>query len=113
MDSLTFKWWDFINWPFRKWRVVGEVEAADEIPDKLPRRAIVLVGNAAYPKWVAFDCPCNRGHRIMLPLVKTVKPHWQLQKFEPATIWPSVDSDGGSYRCHYFIRSGKVKWAHD
>ncbi len=49
----------------------------------------------------------------MLPLGKTVKPHWQLQKFEPATIWPSVDSDGGSYRCHYFIRSGKVKWAHD
>jgi len=113
MDSLKFNWLDWLVWPIRKWRVSGQVEAADEIPDKLPRRTIVLVGTVDYPKWIAFDCPCNRGHRIMLPLGRSSKPHWQLQQLEPASIWPSVDSNGDSFRCHYFIRAGRVEWAHN
>lgn len=111
MDKLTDISW--LEWlPFRKWRVIGCVDAADEIPEKLPPRCAVVVGSTQYPKWIAFDCPCKTGHRIMLSLDRRNKPSWTAPESKPLTLKPSVDSHLKGKRCHYFISHGKVEWVH-
>jgi hypothetical protein len=100
--------------PAHTWRVVKQVEAADEVPSKIPRWGAVLVGSWVQPKWLAFDCPCRRTHRLMLALDPRNSPHWTLAGRENGcamTLWPSVDCrrpDGG--RCHFIMRTGSVYW---
>lgn len=92
----------------------GQVESADEIPDKLPKNTAVIVGSATQPKWIAFDCPCRSGHRIMLNLDRGRSPFWQLSTVDgPLSLSPSVNYYDGRRRCHYFVRNGKVDWMGD
>lgn len=109
MAGVKIPWWEWV--PGRSWRIVVTVDAADEIPEKLPRNAAVLVASSEVPKWLAFDCPCRSGHRVMLNLDQARYPHWQLTGRKKLTITPSVDWNGGSRSCHYFIRSGRIVWA--
>ncbi len=103
-----FRWWQRL--PRRKWRLVLSVDEADEVPERLPHRSAVLVGPADMPKWIAFDCPCGQGHRVMLNLDRRRVPAWSMISERPLTLSPSVD-DCAIGRCHFFIRKGKIKWA--
>ena len=96
--------------PSRKWRVVGRVDEADEIPDRLPRRGAILVGTEAPFKWMAFNCPCGASHRIMLNLDPGREPAWRVVGEAPLSLAPSIDSLDGHRRCHFFIRSGRIHW---
>ena len=42
-ESLSFPWWSWL--PRRRFRVIGVVDAADLIPDRLPRKGMVVVEN--------------------------------------------------------------------
>lgn len=110
---MRIAWWKWL--PFQGWRSVGMVESADEIPDRLPPKGAVLVGSPQHVKWVAFDCPCGRGHRIMLNTDPARRPTWQVAAGSPRrlTIAPSIDYRGDDRRCHYHIRDGKTAWAGD
>lgn len=102
---------NLLDWlPWRRWEVVAFVDAADEIPDVLPRYGAVVVGDRKLAKWVAFDCPCRRGHRIMLPLDPRQRTHWKLGVARRLTVSPSVDAHDGGHRCHYFMRDGRARW---
>lgn len=96
--------------PLFKWRVVGVCEEADEIPVKLPRNAAVIVVTGSYKKWIAFDCPCRKGHRIMLSLQREHDPHWTIKSNDKLTISPSIDYRVPGQRCHYFVRNGIIEW---
>lgn len=111
VHAMKISWWKWL--PYQRWRIIGEVESADEIPDKLPKNAAVVVIASNGPKWIVFDCPCQTGHRIMLNADRSRRPYWTLQKAKRLTIFPSVDFRGTSKRCHYFVRNGKVAWARD
>lgn len=104
----SIPWWQWI--PRFSWRIVAVVEAADEIPLRLPRRGVVLVGSRHQPKWLAFDCPCTTRHRIMVTLEPTHTPHWSLVSEQKLTVWPSVDFRTHGRRCHYFIKYGRIIW---
>jgi hypothetical protein len=106
-------WWNWL--PSNNWRIVGTVESADDIPRHIPRNGVVLVSSNGYPKWVAFDCPCRSGHRIMLNTDRNRFPYWQSKVSRSAklTISPSVDFHGPNQRCHYFLRLGKILWVRD
>jgi Family of unknown function (DUF6527) len=104
----TIHWWEW--WPFRSWRIVAEVGDADEIPSRLPRNGVVLVGSLHAPKWLGFDCPCRNGHRVLLNLQLRHLPRWRLIENRPLTVLPSVDERGPAGRCHYFMRQGKIVW---
>jgi hypothetical protein len=93
--------------------VVALVDAADEIPNHLPRNGAVIVGSRDNPTWVAFDCPCVQHHRVMLNLDARRRPVWTLRASRPLTLHPSVNELRAGTRCHYFVRSGKVHWARD
>jgi hypothetical protein len=102
-------WWQWI--PGRSWRIVATIEAADEIPTRLPRNGAVLVGSPEHRKWLAFDCPCRTGHRIMVTLDSAHSPHWTVvADARRLSVSPSVDYKTPGRRCHYFIRQGKITW---
>jgi len=103
--------WEWV--PGRAWRIVVSVEAADEIPDRLPSHGAVIVGSLQQPKWLAFDCPCKTGHRIMVTLDPTHWPHWKVKNAKKLSLYPSVDYRGTNRICHYFITDGKIRWVKD
>lgn len=99
--------------PFQPWRIIGSADSVDEIPDRLPRNGVTLVGDGTRTKWVVFDCPCRTGHRIMLNADPARRPTWKLSNAGRLTILPSIDYRGQDRRCHYFIRNGRIAWAQD
>jgi hypothetical protein len=103
--------WEWL--PFRRWRVVGQVEAADEIPERLPKRAIVVVRSAGQNKWLGFRCPCGKEHEILLNLDPDRPPAWRFDQSSRGkiTIFPSIDYLDSGRRCHFHLRNNKVLWA--
>ena len=108
---VRIPFWEWI--PGRAWRIVAEVEAADEIPQKLPSHGAVIVGSLQRPKWLAFDCPCRTGHRIMVTLDPSHRPHWTIKKTKKLSVSPSVDYLAAERRCHYYVSNGKIEWVQD
>ncbi len=100
--------WQWLPRP--SWRLVMLVNAADEVPQRLPHSGVVLVGSRRNPKWLVFDCPCGTGHRIMLDLEPTHFPHWRVTTRPRLTVWPSVDCRGADRHCHYLIKRGRIIW---
>lgn len=105
------RWWQRLPLPWRPWRIVGHVPAGDEVPDRLPRRGVVLVEPGEGPTWAAFDCPCRTGHRLMVNLDTRRRPAWHIDSPRPLTIRPSIDDITAERRCHFVIRRGKIEWA--
>jgi hypothetical protein len=111
MASLSrFPWTSWLPNPGRRWHLYRVVEAADEIPDRIPRKAVVLVGSVGRPTWIAFDCPCSERHRVMLNADRSRWPRWTIKKNRHLTLAPSIDETRGSTRCHYLIQRGRVRW---
>src|SRR5450756_1039492 len=110
-ELLSLPWWSW--WPRRRYTVLGSVDAADLIPDRLPRRGLAVVEDSTGPSWVAFDCPCSRRHRLLIRLGATHHPHWLLDTSQHASLMPSVDSHDGGHRCHFWLTKGKIRWARD
>jgi hypothetical protein len=114
MANMTpIPWWRRVTLPWRRWRLVGRVEAADEVPTLLPRRGVVLVGPVQRPTWAAFDCPCGRGHRLMVNLDMSRHPAWRVDRLRPLSIGPSIDNIEQDRRCHFIVRSGRIRWVRD
>ncbi len=112
MEKLNqIHWWSWVPLPWKKWKVALIVHAADDIPPRLPEKYAAIVQGKAGFSWIAFYCPCKRGHRVMVNLDKSRKPYWSLLSNKPLTISPSIDDHTIDNRCHYFVRNGRIKWA--
>ncbi len=97
--------------PRRRYWIAGTVEAADEVPERLPRKAIIVVERSGRPSWLAFDCPCDRRHRLLIPLSTRVAPRWQLTQGKRPSLAPSVDSADAGRKCHFWLKNGMIQWA--
>jgi hypothetical protein len=109
----VISWWQFVRLPWRRYRIVGQVDAADEIPDKLPHKGAVLVGPASRYKWIAFDCPCPQRHRLIVNLEPSRRPHWRIENPRRLTLRPSIDDRAPERRCHFVLRNGKITWTNN
>ena len=54
-------WWQSLPLPWRAWRIVGQVGAGDEVPDRLPDRGVVLVGMPGTRPGPSSTVPAGRG----------------------------------------------------
>lgn len=110
---MKLSWTEWL--PFRRWRIVGTVEYADEIPEQMPKRAMVIVVAGRLPKWVGFKCPCGKGHDILLNLDKKRLPAWELSRSAKGkySIMPSIDFHDAGRRCHFFLKDNRILWAKD
>lgn len=87
--------------------------SVSEVPAELDRRLLALCGPPGTPKWAVFECPCGRGHRIVLNLHPERRPAWRF--FEHGgrpSLHPSVDYRG-EHRCHFWLSEGRVHWARE
>jgi hypothetical protein len=110
VTSLLFGRWRRLHLGRPSLSHLRYVDTPVSVPDRLRPREFVVVGSSEFPKWAVFDCPCGRGHRLMLSLQRSHRPHWRLE-LDPhgPSLWPSVDSRTG-YRCHFWVREGHVHW---
>ncbi len=101
---------------WRKWRPapadypsVSFVNSMSDVPDRV-EKTIYVVG--ATPKWVIFDCPCNKNHRLKVPLMKSVSPHWRLTRHgKTVSLSPSLSVADGPCDSHFWLRQNRVEWA--
>lgn len=103
-------WWRYLPVPWYRWAIVMTVEAADEIPERIPQSSAILVAEPGQAKWIAFSCPCKRGHIVMLNVDGRRYPHWTVDEGKRLTLSPSVNDHSIDNGCHYFIRNGRVDW---
>jgi len=104
-------WWA----PASRWRLVGLVGEADEIPNEISPRGVILAGRSATePKWIAFDCPCG-AERVMINASTSRRPRWKCRTrfWTGVTLSPSIDTHHDAKKCHYLIRQGRTVWAAD
>lgn len=85
------------------------VASVDDVPIRLRQRQAVIVGTS-YEKWLAFECPCRNGHRVLLNLDNSHYPRWRVANEYPLTLAPSVDEKSAAGRCHYIVRDGRIRW---
>ena len=107
-QAAALRWWHWL--PRRRYAVVGSVDAADLVPDRLPRKAMVVVAGSSGPSWVAFDCPSPRRHRLLIPHAQTSHPRWQLTASRRPSLRPSVDITEDRRQCHFWVVDGCVRW---
>lgn len=113
MAKLVDRLWRVLFSRKGPWQLGDVVDAATDIPLTVQKYNGVLVGSTDHPKWIAFDCPCGRGHRIMLNLDPSRRPVWRMTSTNPLTLRPSVDSVENKRRCHFVISNGRVLWVRD
>lgn len=109
-EMSKIKWWQWLPLPWKKWGIILKVASADMIPDKIPAKTAVLVVDNLVTTWIAFNCPCRRGHRVMLNIDRRRRPAWSVDQAKPLTLSPSVYDHTIDNLCHYFIKQGHVQW---
>lgn len=95
---------------WRRWKVDARVDSVSDIPERIARRHAVPVGTPTFDKWLVFDCPCGRGHRVMLNLDPHQRPRWRISDTYVLDLRPSVDEISRVGHCHYVVRAGRVHW---
>ncbi len=93
-------------------RVVYYQEYSD-LPEQPAPNELAIAGTRGRPKWALIDCPCGRGHTILLTLSTNDMPHWTVGLDDKSlpSLSPSVDRNRGKPdRCHFWLRHGKIQW---
>lgn len=84
----------------------------EDLPQNIKTKAIYIVGTKQYPWQAALKCPCGCGALIQLNLLSESRPCWKFKvnTIKKITISPSIWREIGC-KSHFFIHSGKIKWA--
>jgi len=93
--------------PTRKIRIAQ----GDVLPDRLPRRDLVLLVDGDEEWSVGLRCPCGCGDSLEMPLLEVVKPNWTLaidSRGRPS-LHPSIWRTAGC-QSHFWVRDGRVVW---
>lgn len=89
-----------------------KTKVAEDLPEKISKKEIYILGECFDPWALAFTCPCGCKSIIQLNLLREAKPRWEfnLYKNKKITVKPSVWRKVGC-RSHFFIRKGRIVWA--
>ncbi len=82
-----------------------------DLPDKLARNIVYIVGADGYDWSAAMLCPGGCGKTLEMNLLRDAKPFWKLMEHPDRTITlrPSVWLKKGC-GCHFVLSNGRVKW---
>jgi hypothetical protein len=88
-----------------------QVVEGDSLPERLPRRNLVLAREGDEDWCVGMRCPCGCGQTIELLLIQEAKPRWDLlvDWSGRPSLKPSVWLQTGC-RSHFWLRRGRVEW---
>lgn len=84
-----------------------------DLPEVPPANTLAVAGTRERPKWILMDCPCGHGHTNLLPAGRSPGSTWLLSAASAGpSLSPSIDRRAET-RCHYWLRDGRVEWAHE
>jgi hypothetical protein len=114
MRHRLIDWWRRRRWTSARYPDLNYVASRSDVAELPARRTVMVVGSPERPKWAVFACPCGHGHGIAVNLSPARLPAWSLTDGDHGpTLYPSVDSVTDGRRCHFWLRDGRVHWAHD
>lgn len=110
---LTKLWGRLLGWLDRTGLrpTVYRAEHLADLPDKLRRDKVYVVGEDGYDWSAAMLCPGGCGKTLEMNLLPDAKPVWKFTK-EPggvASLHPSVWLKTGC-GCHFVLKRGRVRW---
>jgi hypothetical protein len=113
---MLFQLKSFLNflfgwiWRLRKAPIYRGQHVAD-LPDKLARGIVYIVGADGYDWSAAMLCPGGCGKTLEMNLLPDAKPAWKVTENADTTISlrPSVWLKTGC-RCHFVLKDGHVRW---
>ena len=81
------------------------------LPDKLARDIVYIVGADGYDWSAAMLCPGRCGKTLEMNLLPDAEPFWTLREHhdQSITLRPSVWLKTGC-GCHYVLTAGRVHW---
>lgn len=103
-------WWRRFLSRFSPRRALKIIEC-DSLPERLPRRNLVLAREDGENWCVGLRCPCGCGERLEMMTLDNVAPRWDVGLDEKGrvSIHPSVWRRVGC-RSHFWVRAGKIVW---
>lgn len=107
--SSLREWWYRLKRRHRYARVKF-VDSMSEVPVRTAN-AIYVVGPRTTPKWAVFDCPCARGHRLTVNLMRSGYPHW-IPKMadDKVSLTPSIAVTDHPCQSHFWLDRNCVRW---
>jgi Family of unknown function (DUF6527) len=103
-------WWRRRRWTAPRIKRVAYYENRSDVPESVERQTLAVAGSRTRPKWAVFECPCGRGHQLVMSLSPEHWPAWRLEEHQDGpTLAPSIDSHR-PHRCHFWLRQGRVTW---
>jgi len=74
-------------------------------------RDIYIVARGRHKGWAVFNCPCERGHRLVVNLSPNRKPCWNISVRQGlASVWPSLWLKQDC-KSHFWVRKSRIYWA--
>jgi hypothetical protein len=82
-----------------------------DLPTSIPRHELAIVGDPNRPKWLALECPCGEGHRLVINLGSNGAARCRVDDRDGGPdVHPSIDYQGAERRCHFWLSAGRVHW---
>ncbi|MCF8567897.1 hypothetical protein LLE49_24550 [Alicyclobacillus tolerans] len=83
----------------------------EELPERLDKHLIYILGEGEYTWSAEMLCPCGCGEVLHMSLHPDGRPRWELTRHPDGTVSlsPSVWRKVGC-RSHFFLERGRVRW---
>ena len=83
----------------------------EELPERLAKDTLYILGEGEYLWSAAMICPCGCGEVLQMSLHVEGRPRWKVTFHSDGTVslWPSVNRKIGC-RSHFFFERGHVRW---
>jgi len=107
--------WVLLLWLLERlgiWRTRYRGRHVTDLPDKLKRGIVYVVGDGGHDWSAVMLCPGGCGKTLEMNLLPDVRPVWQTTEHHDRTIslHPSVWLKTGC-GCHFVLHKGRVRWA--
>ena len=94
----------------------SSVTFIDSLPD-VPANTgnvIYIVGSVSAAKWAVFNCPCLKGHKLTVNLMRSSYPRWSLKiTRKKISLSPSIIVTDYPCQSHFWLRSNEVFIAYE
>ncbi|WP_424946017.1 DUF6527 family protein [Candidatus Spongiihabitans sp.] len=103
-----------LRWFVALWKPKYKTLWIEDLPDKLSKKTIYIVGGREFPFQAVFLCPKNCEEKIFLNLSEQHhrNERWDITEHTDHSIslHPSVWMKTLKCNCHYWVKKGRIIW---
>ncbi len=105
-----------IRWLFNQLakRHPYRTEWVEDLPERVARDTVYIIGGKKYPFQAAVVCPRRRCRQIIhLDISPELQKRWLITEHPggEVSLHPSVHVTGRSCKCHYWLQRGRIRWS--